>query len=246
MFLRRSFRRRWLSPWSLSGAYQWMRPKSSPPQSDFAPRIRQLGLLNSGPTVLGICNFLLHPRKLLYTTHIESVQIRMDSDSASYDHRLLSACDKTLKFLAIVPGASVDINLPYLPFVLGLQIEILVDDKRQLPHRFPSTLERIVSSLPAAETITLSFPIVPLHTEIVWPDQGTLPIFGPSYKARTELLHLRRVHCRLRTQYSASSVGPLFDHFVAAMETRMSGLQGTEILTFSVSDWRPRFIARLQ
>ncbi|KAJ7735787.1 hypothetical protein B0H16DRAFT_1892202 [Mycena metata] len=162
------------------------------PQSDVTPRVRQLSLLYSGSAVLAICDFLLHPGKSLYTDHIEYVEIRMDSDSASYDHRFLSACAGTLRFLAIDPGALEDtINLPYLPFVLGVEIEILVDANRQLPHHFPSTLKRIASSLPAVETITLSFPVLPRQSEIAWPDQGVLPILGPSFKERTELLHLR-------------------------------------------------------
>ncbi|KAJ7032039.1 hypothetical protein C8F04DRAFT_671817 [Mycena alexandri] len=216
------------------------------PQSDFTPRIRQLSLLNSGSAVLDICNFLLHPRKLLYTTHIEYVQIRMDPDSASYDHRFLSACARTLKFLAIDPGALVDtINLPYLPFVLGVEIEIYIDHSRQLPRHFPSTLERLASSLPIVETITLSFVVEPLHPEFAWSDQGALPILGPSFKNRTEFLHLRRVHCKLRARNAASYKGPVFDRFVEAMEMKMSGLLGTEILTCAVVNPQPRFIAPL-
>ncbi|KAJ7735782.1 hypothetical protein B0H16DRAFT_1575344 [Mycena metata] len=216
------------------------------PPSDFAPRIQQLRLRNSGPAVLEICNFLLHPRKHLYTDYIEYVDIRMDSESEDYDYRFLSACARTLKFLAIDPGGLVNtINLPYLPYVLGVEIEIYIDHTRQLPSHFPSTLERLASSLPIVETITLSFAVEPLRPEIAWLDQGALPILGPSFKDRAEFLHLRRVHCKLRARNAASYMTPLFDHFVAAMEMKMSGLQGTEILTCAVVDAQPRFTAPL-
>jgi hypothetical protein len=68
------------------------------------PRLRHLLLADAGPAVLRICNFLLHPKNPPYTEQIERLEIRINSESATYDARLLTACAKSLKYLVIDPG----------------------------------------------------------------------------------------------------------------------------------------------
>jgi len=161
--------------------------------------------------------------------------MRIDSESASYNERILTACAKTLKYLVINPRDMK--NIPLLPFVREAEIKVFVDNHRRLPAFFPSNFSQIASSLPLVETITLAFVVDSLYPEVEWEDQGPLPILGPSFTSRMQLLHLRRVHCKLLPRtIRPSSMSTLFDHFVAAMEARMPGLQGTGILTCTLAD----------
>ncbi|KAJ7665940.1 hypothetical protein DFH06DRAFT_263102 [Mycena polygramma] len=198
------------------------------------PRLRHLHLPDTGPDVLSICNLLLHPTTPSYTGHIERLSLRIDPKSADYDQRLLTACAQTLTYLALDPGEH--INLPHLPLVLEVEMKVFVGYTRQLPTFFASNLSQIASSLPLVEAITLVFVIEPRFPEIDWPDQDPLPILGPSFMSRTQLLHLRRVHCKLIRRNAFASMDEVFRRFVAAMESKMSGLDGTGILTRSLAD----------
>ncbi|KAJ6582955.1 hypothetical protein DFH09DRAFT_279036 [Mycena vulgaris] len=214
--------------------------------SSSAPRLRHLILPDSRSGTPSICDFLLHPRTLPYTSHIERLEIRIDSSSGKYDHRLLAACAATLKCLVIDPGALVaSINIPHLPHVRRVEIRVFVGHNRQLPSLFPTTLSTLASALPLVEIITLTFVVEPLHPEIAWPDAGPLPILGPSFLNRTDLLHLRQVHCKLVRRNTLHSMDALFGRFVGAMESRMPGLQGTGILTCTLAEPQLRYVERL-
>jgi hypothetical protein len=116
--------------------------------------------------------------------------------------------------------------------VLEVEIKTFVGDNRRLGLFFSSNLLQVASSLPLVETITLVFVVQPLYPglEVDWPDEGPLPIFGPSFMDRTQLLHLRRVHCILRRNKAFGDESAVFDRFVPAMESKMPGLRGRGIL----------------
>ncbi|KAJ7832088.1 hypothetical protein B0H14DRAFT_1179142 [Mycena olivaceomarginata] len=199
-----------------------------------APRLRHLILGDAGPAVRLLCDFLLHPRKPAYTQQIERLEIRIDQHSASYDKRIMTACAATLKYLAVSPADV--IRLPLLPSLLETEIKVFVGDSRRLPAFFAPNLSQIASSLPFVETVVLVFVVEPLHPEVEWPDGTPLPIFGLSFMNRTQLLHLRRVHCKLLRRNVFSEANALFDRFVPAMESMMPGLQGTGILKCTLDD----------
>jgi hypothetical protein len=119
--------------------------------------------------------------------------------------------------------------------VRELDFKVFVDHRRELPALFPSTLATITSALPLVETITLTFVVEPAYPEVAWPDADPLPIFGPAFANRMELLHLHRVHCSLLQRNTFGSMDALFQFFVSAMESRMPGLQGTGILTCTLA-----------
>ncbi|KAJ7832096.1 hypothetical protein B0H14DRAFT_1179259 [Mycena olivaceomarginata] len=66
-----------------------------------APRLRHLTLVDTGPAVPLIYDFLLHPRNPAYTQQIERLRICIDQDNASYAGRIIAACAASLKYLAI-------------------------------------------------------------------------------------------------------------------------------------------------
>ncbi|KAJ7359679.1 hypothetical protein DFH08DRAFT_1075074 [Mycena albidolilacea] len=205
-----------------------------------APRLRRLTLGDAGPAVRPICDFLLHPRKPAYTQQIERLSIRIDQDNASYAGRIMAACAATLKYLVVNPK---DITrLPLLPFVLEFEIKVWVGYDRRLPAFFSQNISQIASSIPLAETITLAVFVRPIHPgpEIQWADEAPLPIFGPSFMDRAQLLHLRRVHCILRRQGPFDDISALFDRFVLAMESMMPGLRGTGILRCTLDNPQQR------
>ncbi|KAJ6557918.1 hypothetical protein B0H19DRAFT_1234930 [Mycena capillaripes] len=160
--------------------------------------------------------------------------IRINSESATYDERILTACAKTLKYLAVDPGDR--IHIPHLPLVLDLEMKVFVGNNRRLPAFFHSNFSQIASSLPLVETITLVFVVEPLFPEITWPDQGPLPVLDSSFASRMQLLHLQRVHCKLLQRSTFSSMSALFDRFVTAMESSMPGLQDTGILACTLAE----------
>ncbi|KAJ7359673.1 hypothetical protein DFH08DRAFT_414789 [Mycena albidolilacea] len=200
------------------------------------PRLRHLILGDAKPEALRVCNLLLHPWNPAYTQQIERLEINIDQRSANYDERIMAVCAATLKYLAVYVTDL--IRLPLMPSVLGVEIKLSVGDHRRLPASFSSNISQIASSLPLVETITQVVYVDPLHPgpEIEWPDKGPLPIFGPSFMDRTQLLHLRRVHCILRPQTIFDDISALFDRFVHAMESRMPGLRGTGILKCILDD----------
>ncbi|KAJ7359683.1 hypothetical protein DFH08DRAFT_952787 [Mycena albidolilacea] len=201
-----------------------------------ASRIRHLILNDGDPAVFAICDFLLHPRKNpAYTQQIERLEIRIDQHSVSQFERIMGACAATLKCLAV--DATDLIRLPLLPSVLEVEIKVFIGDNRRLPLFFSSNLSQVASSLPLVETITLVFVVAPLPPEVRWPNVAPLPIFGPSFMDRTQLLHLRQVHCKLlRREHYSGDMRAVFDRFVPAMESRMPGLQGTGILKCSLAE----------
>ncbi|KAJ6487710.1 hypothetical protein C8R45DRAFT_254722 [Mycena sanguinolenta] len=142
---------------------------------------------------------------------------------------MLAACAITMKCFVI--NSSGLTSIPILPSVLEAEFKIYIDASRKLPAFISSSLSRIVSSLPLVETLTLIFTVEPLFPEVEWADEDPLPIFGAAFKNRTQLLHLRRVNCRLIQGNNLDSRSTLFDHFMRAMELRMPGLEGTGILT---------------
>ncbi|KAJ7800350.1 hypothetical protein B0H14DRAFT_3490747 [Mycena olivaceomarginata] len=201
---------------------------------DIPPRLRHLTLVDTGPAVPLIYDFLLHPRNPAYTQQIERLRICIDQDNASYAGRIIAACAATLKYLAI--NLEDITRLPLLPFVLEVEITVWVRYDRRLPAFFSQNISQIASSLPLAETITLVVFVKPIHPgpEIQWGDEAPLPIFGPSFMDRAQLLHLRRVHCILRRQGPFDDISALFDRFVLAMESMMPGLQAT-IFSFKLA-----------
>ncbi|KAJ6557906.1 hypothetical protein B0H19DRAFT_122909 [Mycena capillaripes] len=193
------------------------------------PRLRRLLLPTADPEILRICDTLVHSKKPSYIEQVERLDIRISSESATYDERLLTACAKTLNYPALELGDH--IRIPQLPLVLQLEMKVFVGIDKRLPPFFNSNFSQIASSLPLVETITLVFVTnVRLFPEMAWPDQGPLPILGPSFANRVQLLHLRRVHCRLLRLSTSPSLNVLFDRFVPAMESKMPRLQGTGIL----------------
>jgi hypothetical protein len=127
-------------------------------------------------------------------------------------------------------------RLPLLPSLLEIEIKVFFDDRRRLPAFFAPNLSQIASSLPFVETITLVFVAEPLHPEVEWPDGTPLPIFDLSFMNRTQLLYLRRVHCKILCRNVFSEDNTLFDRFVPAMKSMMPGLQGTGILKCTLYD----------
>ncbi|KAJ7832091.1 hypothetical protein B0H14DRAFT_1179168 [Mycena olivaceomarginata] len=200
-----------------------------------APRLRHLILGDDvGPAIY---DFLLHPRNPAYIQQIERLEIRINEHSASYDARIIAACAATLKYLVIDYPAD-PIKLPLLLSVLEVEIKTFVGVNRRLGLFFSSNLLQVASSLPLVETITLVFDVEPLFAglEVDWPDEGPLPIFGPSFMDRTQLLHLRRVHCILRRNTAFGDVSAFFDRFVPAMESKMPGLRSRGILKCTLAD----------
>ncbi|KAJ7359680.1 hypothetical protein DFH08DRAFT_414992 [Mycena albidolilacea] len=205
-----------------------------------APRLRHL-ILDAGSEVRSICDFLLHPRNPPYTQQIERLEVRINQPNASHFERIMAACAATLKYLAVNPEDI--IQLPLLPSVLEVEIKVWVGYDRRLPAFFSQNISQIASSLPLAETITLVVfvDLVRLGPEIEWADEAPLPIFGPSFMDRTQLLHLRRVHCILRRQSTFGDISALFYSFVPAMESTMPGLRGTGILRCTLDN--PPYLA---
>ncbi|KAJ7359685.1 hypothetical protein DFH08DRAFT_952789 [Mycena albidolilacea] len=200
-----------------------------------APRLRHLILNDTGFAVHLICNFLLHPRKPAYTQQIERLEIYIDHHSASYDELIMAACAATLKYLAV--NTEDIIRLPLLPSVLEVEMKVFVGENRRLPAFFSQNISQIASSLPLAETLTLVFILEPgWIPEIEWPEEGSLPIFGPSFMDRTQLLHLRRVHCILCRDTALGDMSAVFDRFVPAMESKMPGLRDRGILKCTLAD----------
>ncbi|KAJ7832094.1 hypothetical protein B0H14DRAFT_3712954 [Mycena olivaceomarginata] len=187
-----------------------------------APRLRHL-ILDAGFEVRPICDFLLHPRNPAYTQQIERLEIHINQPNASHFERIMAACAATLKYLAVY--ATNLIRLPLLPFVLEVEIKVSVSNNRRLPAFFSHNFSQIASSLP----VVFMDPLRP-GPEIEWPDEAPLPIFGPSFMDRTQLLHLRRVHCILRRQSASGDLSAVFDRFAPAMESKMPGLRGRGIL----------------
>ncbi|KAJ6582952.1 hypothetical protein DFH09DRAFT_1309203 [Mycena vulgaris] len=164
--------------------------------------------------------FLLHPRTLPYTSHIERLEIRIDSSSGRYDHKLLAACAATLKCLVIDPGVLVaSINTPHLPHVRRVEIRVFVGHNRQFPSLFPTMLSMLASALPLVEVIALRFVVEPLHPEII--------------------------HCKLVRPNTLHSMDALFGRFVGAMDSHIPRLQDTGILTCTLAEPQLRYVERL-
>ncbi|KAJ7734552.1 hypothetical protein DFH07DRAFT_128455 [Mycena maculata] len=200
--------------------------------STSVPRLRDLTIMFSTP-LPGPCDFLLHPRHPPYTSHIERLEIRLTPRG---DQRLLTACAATLKYLVLDAILDTSINIPHLPLVCDVKIEVSVDEDWRLPASLPPILSQIPTSLPAVETITLVFVSDRRFRNVAWIGDH-LPIFGPSFTTCRELLHLRRVHCELVQHIGIYAVSKhtLFDGFVQAVETSMPGLEGTGILTCTLA-----------
>ncbi|KAJ7634527.1 hypothetical protein FB45DRAFT_1141631 [Roridomyces roridus] len=206
------------------------------------PRLRHLML-----TYSGLCELLLRPRDPSFMSRVERLELRVDAFSRGSDERLLAACAPTLTHLTLDAGALTQpLNIPHLPLVRVLKFKVFVDHLRCLSEHFPATFARLAAALPLVEHIHLSFIVEPLFPEVPWPAAEPLPVLGPTFKDRSQLLYLQGVHCTIpRRNALPGSMESLFRFFVPAVETRMPGLQGTGILKCALTDPLPSYVLGL-
>ncbi|KAJ7196498.1 hypothetical protein GGX14DRAFT_672652 [Mycena pura] len=239
-------------------------------ESIASPRLRHL-ILTDSPfgAALPIFDWLLHSRDPPYTASMKRLELRLEPDShgSGHDQRLLASCSGTLEYLVIDPGGILlffaaarfslisnttalvrQIIIPHLPLVRTVELKVFVDYRRRLPSFFSSTIANIASALPLVETIDLRFIVELLDPEPAWDDPaaGHVPVFDPSFANRSQLLHLRSVHCKLSVRgvpYPMALETP-FARFVAAMGAWMPGLRDAGFLVCSLEDPQ-RYIDRL-
>ncbi|KAJ7109625.1 hypothetical protein C8R43DRAFT_962497 [Mycena crocata] len=195
--------------------------------------LRHLILRDTAAVVLPIREFLLQLKNASYIKHLRRSEIRIEPPSWEWDQRLLLACAETLRYLVLDPGGK---DFPYSMF----HPNPVSDEDQGRCGREPvasgplsSDLRESCDFVPLLETITFAFLVWPLDHEFAWTNQGPLPILGASFMTRTELLGLRLVHCKLLRRDPQRLMDTLFIRFIAAMESYMPGLKGTEILTCS-------------
>jgi hypothetical protein len=131
-----------------------------------------------------------------------------------------------------------------MPLVSTFEIIVYVDEGRCLPAKFHSTFTKIAVAFPGIEVLKLTFRFDPAHPEIPWRPEGTLPILGASFSTRTQLVHLRQVHCRLVPRGGRPDKDAAIRHLREAMSQLMPGVP-TDMVTFRLGEYQPLFLESL-
>ncbi|KAJ7292058.1 hypothetical protein C8J57DRAFT_222735 [Mycena rebaudengoi] len=209
-------------------------------------QLKHLAILKFGWHKIAFCDLLLNSPT--HISRIEQLTIRLDSvTSSECDSRILTAVAPNLTNLSIDVGGlglSDPLDFPHMPLVRTFEITAYIDSGRRLPTKYPSTFAEIAAAFPGIEVLTLTFSFYPEHPEIRWWAEGTFPIMGASFSTRTQLVHLRQVHCKLSAQSRRLDVDTtIIRHFRDAMEQWMPGVP-THMMTFSLGV-NPLFLERL-
>ncbi|KAJ7259251.1 hypothetical protein C8J57DRAFT_1639882 [Mycena rebaudengoi] len=173
----------------------------------------------------------------------QRLSIVMDSECRIYYSELLSAIAPSLRHLSLRIGkARSAMDIPQLSLVRTLEIKLVVD--AHSPEDLPS-LSKIATTFPNIELLTVVFILTPQHP----PDQPPSPsLFAGtllSFPARTQLPHLRQVHCQLLPRDRGQDLSVVFAYFCTTMDEQLSSFRGTGILRCSLADASPRFFRRL-
>jgi hypothetical protein len=125
-----------------------------------------------------------------------------------------------------------------IPKIGGLQVLELgvnLSMSRSPPHYLGHILSKLPEFAPLVERIVLKFSIIPCIPEAPWVHDGAWPVFDVGFVERRQLPRLRNVTCclRLAMDYFYGDDSVSYEDFVAAMERKLLGLTGTNMLAFT-------------
>jgi hypothetical protein len=125
-----------------------------------------------------------------------------------------------------------------IPKIVGLQVLELgvnLSMSRSPPHYLGHILSKLPEFAPLVERIVLKFSIIPCIPEAPWVHDGAWPVFDVGFVERRQLPRLRNVTCclQLAMDYFYGDDSVSYEGFVAAMERKLLGLTGTNMLAFT-------------
>ncbi|KAJ7355820.1 hypothetical protein DFH08DRAFT_853662 [Mycena albidolilacea] len=125
-----------------------------------------------------------------------------------------------------------------IPKIVGLQVLELgvnLSMSRSPPQYLGHILSKLPEFAPLVERIVLKFTIIPCIPEAPWIHHGVWPVFDVGFVERRQLPRLRNVTCclQLAMDYFYGDDSVSYEGFVAAMERKLPGLTGTNMLAFT-------------
>ncbi|KAJ7685786.1 hypothetical protein DFH06DRAFT_1289540 [Mycena polygramma] len=203
-------------------------PCPSPPQLEHL-------ILRDSRTAFHMRRFMLSLNRAGYLQNTRHLILPLDRRDIDIQE-LFDSVPPGLCHLEIESGLfSGIITIPTLKLLRVLDLGFYIGQSRVLP----GTLDLIISQLhkltPALEELGLTIEIMPRIPEIPWPHGQPWPVFDVGFAQRGELSQLRKVTCylRLKMDYFHGDSDVSFGGFVTAMEGKLLGLTGTDILTFA-------------
>jgi len=149
---------------------------------------------------------------------------------------LFDSLPTTLRHLEIEYGLFRGIiTIPKGGLLQVLELGSYIGVFRSLPRNLDYIVSKLPELTPLIESLTFTFRIMPRIPEIPWADDGPWPVFDIGFLERRELPRLRNVTCclHLTMDYFHGDSNVSYGGFVKAMERKLVGLTGTDLLTFT-------------
>jgi hypothetical protein len=116
-----------------------------------------------------------------------------------------------------------------------LELGFYIGESRVLPGNLDLIASRIPELTPVIKSLTVTLQVMPRIPEIPWELGGPWPVFDVGFMERGELPRLRNVTCclHLKMDYFHGDSSVFYGGFVKAMEEKLTGLTGTDMLRFT-------------
>ncbi|KAF7337823.1 hypothetical protein MVEN_02005200 [Mycena venus] len=209
---------------------------SEPPvePSPSSPQLEHF-ILSSRPTFY-LSTFVSRLSRGGYLRNTRRLTLSLEERQEGYQN-LFDSLPLSLRHLEIDYGLFRGImSIPKLESLQVLELNLYIGMTRSLP----SNLDRIVTKLPELtpllERLTLTFRTMPRIPEIPWSTQdGSWPVFDVGFLERRELPRLCKVTCclQLTMDYFHGDSDVSYTGFVTALERKLPGLRGTDMLIFT-------------
>ncbi|KAJ7453102.1 hypothetical protein FB451DRAFT_1520166 [Mycena latifolia] len=127
------------------------------------------------------------------------------------------------------------INIPRFELLQVLELSFYIGMSRHLPNNLGPIVSALPETAPLLERLTLILGVMPCIPEIPWTIDGPYPTFDTGFMERRDLSRLRNVTCclHLMMDYFHGDQDVSYNEFVPAMEGKLPGLRGTDMLTFT-------------
>ncbi|KAJ7907284.1 hypothetical protein B0H13DRAFT_2018828 [Mycena leptocephala] len=198
------------------------------------PQLEHLILLHSRST-FHLIHFILILIREGYLRNTRRLFLPLEPRDVGYQ-ALFDSLPATLQRLEIEYGLIRDIiTPPKFGFLHVLELGFYIGESRVLPGNLDLIASRIPELTPVIKSLTVTLQVMPRIPEIPWELGGPWPVFDVGFMERGELPRLRNVTCclHLKMDYFHGDSSVFYGRFVKAMEEKLTGLTGTDMLRFT-------------
>ncbi|KAF7340982.1 hypothetical protein MSAN_02083600 [Mycena sanguinolenta] len=173
-----------------------------------------------------------------YLDNIKQLTVGMHRAVKPESLRLIGAAANNLRCLHLRCGVfRTHIDLPHLPVLKVIELKLYLGFSVGLPQNLYTTIAAFPETVPAIETLRLTFyGALPGREDLVNDPAGCFPLFNDACAYRGRLPCLRRVHCNgWWDPANTTREKAEWADFSVYVESKFPGLRGTRILMIAAA-----------